>query len=133
MEITFPAWWVVPLAALASFAVGGLWYSPVVLGRRWQRLAGLSDDDLAGRNLTAVFGGSLVCALVGALVLALFVGGSASAGAGAAAGAAVGVGWIATALVTTALFERRPLGLALVDGGYQAVAYTLMGLIVGSG
>jgi hypothetical protein len=133
MEITFPAWWVVPVAALASFAVGGLWYSPVLFGRPWQRLAGLSDADLAGRNLAAVFGGSLLCALVGSLVLALFVGGEAGPAEGAAAGAAVGLGWIATALVTTALFERRPLGLALVNGGYQAVAYTLMGLVIGAG
>jgi hypothetical protein len=133
MEITFPAWWVVPVAALASFAVGGLWYSPVLFGRRWQRLVGLSDADLAGRNLAAVFGGSLLCALVGALVLALFVGGSAGPGEGTAAGAAVGVGWILTAFVTTALFERRPLGLALINGGYQVVAYTVMGLIVGLG
>lgn len=130
MDVSTPHLWVVPLAALASFLVGGLYYAPPVFGARWQRLCGLTDEQVAG-NRAAVFGGSLVAALVGALVLAFFLGGDAGVGFGALAGALVGVGWVTTALVTTYLFERRPLALALVDGGYHAVTYTVMGLIIG--
>jgi hypothetical protein len=123
--------WAAPLAALASFAVGAAWYAPPLLGRYWQRLCGLSDEQLRSGNRLAVFGGSFVAALVGAVVLAFFVGDDASAGFGALAGALVGAGWITTALVATYVFERRPIALALVDGGYHTVTYTVMGLLLG--
>ncbi len=130
MDVSTPNLWVVPLAALASFLVGGLYYAPPVLGGLWQRLCALTDEQMAG-NRAAVFGGSLVSALVGALVLAFFVGGDAGVGFGALAGALVGVGWVTTSFVTTYLFERRPMALAFVDGGYHAVTYTVMGVLIG--
>jgi len=133
MSDQLPALWTVPVAALAAFVVGGLWYSPPVFGRIWQRLAGLSDEDMRGRNLGAVFGGSFACALVAAAVLAPFVGAESGPGFGALAGALAGLGWVATGLITTALFERRPIALALVNGGYQTVSLTAMGLVIGLG
>ena len=133
MSDQLPALWTVPLAALAAFAVGGLWYAPPVFGRVWQRLAGLSDDDLRARSLGAVFGGSFACSLVAAAVLAPFIGADAGPGFGALAGALAGLGWVATGMVTTSLFERRPVALALLNGGYQTVSLTAMGLIIGLG
>jgi hypothetical protein len=39
------------LAAAASmFLVGGLWYSPVLFGKAWQREVGLSDEELKKRQ-----------------------------------------------------------------------------------
>lgn len=122
--------WAVSLAAVASFAVGALWYAPPVLGRLWQRLCGLPDEQLRSGDQLKVFGGAFVATLVGAVVLAFFLGSDAGIGFGVLAGALVGAGWITTAIVTTYLFERRPLPLALVDGGYHTVTYTVMGLII---
>ncbi len=45
------------VGTLAFFAVGGLWYSPLLFAKIWQRTVGLSDSDLRGRNQAAVFGG----------------------------------------------------------------------------
>jgi hypothetical protein len=133
MTDQLPALWTVPVAALASFLVGGVWYAPPVLGRVWQRLAGLSDEELRARNMVAVFGGSFAGALLAAAVLAPFVGREPGPAFGALAGALIGVGWVTTALVTTALFERRPVALALVNGGYQTLSYAAMGAIIGLG
>ena len=52
--------WAVLVAAVSGFVLGGLWYSPVLFGRAWQREAGLSDEQLKGTNMVFVFGLSFV-------------------------------------------------------------------------
>lgn len=117
-------------AAVVSFVVGGVWYSPLLFAGRWQRLSGVTDEQ-AQTGLVRVFGGSFALSLVMAVDLAAFVDPGASAGWGAVAGALAGAGWVAPAIGVVYLFERRPLGLILIDGGYHAVSFTLMGLTVG--
>lgn len=124
-------WFAVLAAAALTFVLGGLWYSPVLFGPSWQKLNGLSDEQVRAES-AKVFGGAVVCALIGSVNLAFFLGASATAGFGFAAGAATGVGWISTALATTYLFERRPGKLIAIDAGYHAVAYTLMGGLIGA-
>lgn len=124
-------WLAVLVAALLTFVLGGLWYSPLLFGRAWQRLAGL-DDAQAQSKLALTFGGAAVCALIASVNLAFFLGPTATVGFGAGAGAAAGVGWVATGLTTTFLFERRPLALTAIDAGYHAVAYTAMGALLGA-
>ena len=46
----------VAAGALATFVVGGLWYSPVLFGKAWQRETGLSDEQLARGNMLRIFG-----------------------------------------------------------------------------
>ncbi|MBK7830374.1 MAG: DUF1761 domain-containing protein [Nannocystis sp.] len=41
-------------------------------------------------------------------------------------------GWVAPALTTTFLFERRPRRLLAIDAGYHVVTFTLMGAILGA-
>jgi hypothetical protein len=31
------------VAALSSFVIGGMWYSPILFAKAWQREAGLTD------------------------------------------------------------------------------------------
>lgn len=120
-------------AALAMFAIGGLWYSPLLFARPWQGLVGLSDADLSASSPTKLFGLAFVAAVIAAANLALFLSGPTTTVAfGAAAGALAGIGWVATGLAITYLFERRPTGLWLIDAGYHAVAFTLMGAILGA-
>jgi uncharacterized protein YjeT (DUF2065 family) len=124
-------WLAVAVAASLTFVLGGVWYSPLLFGRAWQRLAGLSDAQV-GAHLARTFGGAAVCALIAATNLAFFLGPTATLGFGVGAGAAAGVGWVGTALATTFLFERRPLALIAIDAGYHAVAYTAMGALLGA-
>ncbi|NNK34276.1 MAG: DUF1761 domain-containing protein, partial [Xanthomonadales bacterium] len=44
------------IAALSAFILGGLWYSPLLFGKAWQREAGLSDEQLARSNKLLTFG-----------------------------------------------------------------------------
>ena len=49
----------------------------------------------------------------------------------AGAGFAAGLCWVAAALGIDYLFERRPLSLWLINGGYHMLQFTLFGLILG--
>jgi hypothetical protein len=118
-------------AALVSFVVGGVWYSPVLFGGVWMRETGLTDDTLRKRNMTVVFGGSFLLSLIIAFNLAAFLAGPPNLVWGMTAGALAGAGWVATGMGITYLFECRSLKLYLVDAGYHAVTFVIMGGILG--
>ena len=122
-------WLAVVVAALATFLVGGLWYSPLLVERPWRAAVG----ELPPGNQARIFGLSFVASLIGAVNLAFFLSGpTTTLSFGITAGALVGLGWLATGLATTYLFERRPLRLWLIDAGYHAVTFMLMGVILGA-
>ena len=50
---------------------------------------------------------------------------------GLTAGALAGIGWVAASFGITYLFERKSMKLFLVNAGYQAVTYIVMGGILG--
>ena len=122
-------WWGVLLAALSGFVIGGLWYS-LLFAKPWQRAAGVDDAQLR-RGVVLAFVGTFVLSLVMAAALAAFIGPN-GAGFGAAAGAVAGVAWVVAAFGVNYLFERRSLSLFAINGGYNAVTFTVMGAIVGA-
>lgn len=123
-------WLAVGAAAVSSFVIGGLWYGPV-FGKEWMRATGITEEQAARASTGKIFGVSLLLQLVAAAVLAMFIGAEATVGFAVAAGASVGVFWIAPALGVVYLFEQRSFVHWAVNAGYHAVAFTVMGLILG--
>lgn len=123
-------WFAILVAALISFVIGGLWYSPLLFGKAWMQEMGFSESDTQG-NMGKIFGLTFVLALVIAINLAAFLGPEATLAWGLAAGALAGIGWVATAIGILYLFERRSLRLYMINAGYHAVTFTLMGGILG--
>lgn len=123
--------WAVLVASLATFIIGGLWYSPLLFAKPWMAANGLREEDLKGADMGKIFGGSLVLQLISVFVLAMFVGATSGAAFCITAGFLVGVGWVATSLGVLYLFERRPLKLWLINAGYHTVAFTTAGAILG--
>jgi hypothetical protein len=110
--------------------IGGLWYGPL-FGKIWMRLSG-HQPGAPGNNSTALtFGLTPVLNLIIATSLALFIGGG-NWQFGLFAGLAAGLTFVAMALGVIYLFESRPLGLWLVNAGYQVVVFTVMGTIIGA-
>ncbi len=118
-------------AALLSFALGGLWYSPLMFSKSWMRESGLTEEQARKPPLARIFGLSALASLVMAFNLAAFIGAKASLSFGLFAGAAAGIGWVAMSLGVIYLFEQRSLKLWLINSGYQVLAYTLMGGLIG--
>lgn len=123
-------WLAVLAAAFSSFLLGGIWYS-ALFAKRWQAAAGLSDAQVASGNKAVIFGGAFVLALISSAVFAMFLGPKPSLALGVGAGAAAGLCWVAASFGMNHLFERRPLRLFLINGGYHTLQFTLIGAILG--
>ena len=120
-------------AAVSTFVIGGLWYSPALFHRSWMSANGFAEADLAKGSAGKIFGSAFVLAVLMAANLAAFLSGPETTTAwGATAGALTGLGWVAPAIGTIALFERRPAAYIAINGGYFAVAFVVMGAILGA-
>jgi hypothetical protein len=124
--------WAVLVAAVATFLIGGLWYSPVLFARVWQREAGLSDERLRNGHPGLIFGLAFVLAVIAAFVFAMFLGPRPQLAFAVGAGFAAGLAWVAASLGIIYLFERRSLALFLINGGYVTLAFTAIGAILGA-
>jgi hypothetical protein len=124
--------WAILAAAVSAFLLGGLWYSPLLFARAWQRASGQTAADNDAQNRVRIFSLAFVLTLVMAVNLAMFLDAPATTLTwGATAGFLAGFGWVALSFGVVGLFESRPLSYVLVNGGYLVVAFVVMGAIIG--
>ncbi|MCC6921031.1 MAG: DUF1761 domain-containing protein [Alphaproteobacteria bacterium] len=121
-------WIAVLVATVSAFVLGGLWYSPLLFAKAWMAGAKLTEAEVSG-NMGAVFGQAIVAALVTAMAFGWFVGNGMSVRDGVTVGAITGLGLVTASLALNYAFERRPLSLLLINGGYYIVQFVLYGLI----
>lgn len=124
-------WLSVIVAALSAFALGGLWYSPLLFSNRWMKETGIKRDSPGQNSMPTVFGVSFILSLVASFFLAMFIGKDAGAGFGTLAGFMAGIGWVFTFMGISYLFESRSMVLFLINAGYSVLSLTIMGLIIG--
>lgn len=129
-------WIAVLVAALSGFVIGSLWYGPL-FQKPWMRHSGMTFEKGAQGNMPLTFGGAYVLNVIVATGIGLALQGvspDSSVGAlcGALIGGMAGVLFMAPALGVIYLFEQRPLGLWLVNAGYQVVNFAAMGAILGA-
>lgn len=121
------------VAALSTFVLGGLWYSPMLFGKAWMQLNNFTAADLQAFSKARMFGCSFVFSLVMALNLAMFLAGSTTDVIwGMTAGALAGLGWVAMAIAIIGVFENKSWTYILINGGYMIVAFIVMGAILGA-
>lgn len=127
-----PVDWIASLVATVSaFFLGGLWYSPALFAKAWQRETGLSDEQLNAASKGKIFGLSFVLSFIAAVVFSMFVGPDPALGFAIGAGVSVGAFWVATSFGVNYLFELKSGKLWLINGGYHTVQFTLYGIIFG--
>jgi hypothetical protein len=122
--------WAVLVAALSGFVLGGLWYSPVLFGKAWQKETGLSDEQLAQANMALIFGLAFVLCVIASFVFAMFLGPRPPLALGLGAGFSAGLCWVGASFGINYLFERKSLKLFLINAGYHTLQFTLIGLIL---
>lgn len=125
-------WLAVVAAAVSSFILGGIWYSPLLFGNVWMKQNGFTVETVRSGNKGRIFGWSFLLSLIMAINLAMFLN-SPEIGImlGLTYGLLAGV-WAFCAIAIIALFEFKGLTYILVNGGYALVALGLMGLIIGA-
>ena len=120
------------VATVAGFVLGGLWYSPVVLGSAWLRALGKQTDELG--NPSAAMSATFISCLLSAFVMALAVAtaDASSALSGALVGLVLGVGLVAAAMLSDHLFGGGSLALFCIQAGYRVAQLVLMGALLGA-
>lgn len=132
IAFAFVNWWAVLAATVATFLIGGLWYSPIVFGRSWiaeNKFPGRGGSD---RNIGAIFVVALVLQWLCASLLAAVLGPNSDLIYGIRVGFLVGVFFVGAAMGITYLFERKSWKLYAINAGYHVVSFIVMGAILGS-
>ncbi len=122
----------VVVAAISTFLIGGLWYSPILFSKAWMRENNFTEEDLKSHSAARKFGVSFLMALIMAVNLAAFLGDKADVTFGATAGFLTGAGWVLTGIAVIGVFENKSWRYILINGGYHTVAFTVMGVILGA-
>jgi hypothetical protein len=139
-------WLAVLVAAIVIFALGGLWYSPVLFMKKWIALQNRTEEQMraeaAAANMPVMYVSAFVTALLTAVVMAHLLGHLSaavdpnvmrpSAAHGAAFGFACWLGFAAPTSYGTAIFSGKPKQLWLIDSTYNLVAFMLAGAILGA-
>jgi hypothetical protein len=130
--------WAVLGAAVATMAIGFLWYSPLLFAKPWMIAMGYDPEDkskLAEMQKSAgpLYGISFLASMVSAFVLGKIIYHLTidTALYGMKVGFAVWLGFVATVQLTDKLFGKRPMKLFLINTGYQLACYLAMGAILG--
>jgi len=139
MQVPAVNWLAVFAAAIVMFALGGLWYSPVLFVKRWLALQGRTEEQeraqAAAANMPLMYTSAFICSLITAIVMAHILAYTASiTPPGAVHGAFFGflawLGFVAPTTYTTAMFSGKPKQLWLIDSTYYLVSFILAGLIL---
>ena len=125
-------WLAVLVAGVAYFALGAIWYS-FIFKNSWIRLSGVNiNDPNAKKGVGGVMLTSLLLMIVCSIGLALFLSrvGPSSWMSGAKVGLIAGICFSATAMSISYLYEKRPLGLHLINAGYNVAGCVIAGIIL---
>lgn len=123
------------IAAIVFMIIGSLWYSPLLFGKLWMKLSGLSKKDIdkakkkgMGKIYLAAFIGSIITALV--LEYLIDILGYNDFITGAFSGLIIWI-FIAVVMLNGVLWEGKSVALYLINILYQFVALILTGGILG--
>lgn len=121
------------VAGVASMIIGYVWYGPL-FGKNWMKLVGISQQDIeAGKKeMPKTYGLMYVSSIVMAYVLAVFIYYAAATDivSGAMVGFWAWLGFVATVMSGSVLFEKRPVNLYYLNAGYNLVTLVVMGAII---
>jgi hypothetical protein len=119
------------IAAIANFVIGFIWYSPPVFGKIWMKLASIKPkNDKSAMMRGMVLG--LLTSFVMACTLAYVVeyAQATTLMDGAMVGFWIWLGFVATILMGTVLWEGKSWKLYLLNAAYYLVSLKIMGAII---
>lgn len=116
---------------LLCFGLGAVWYGPL-FSRAWMAENGFTMESIKKDfNPLKLYGTTFVMSLLASYVFGLAVGPDPDLLYAVGSGVAIGVCWVATSIATSYLFEGKSLRHFLINAGYHAVQFGLIGLAFG--
>ena len=133
MDLGAVNWIAVVVAAVASMALGFVWY--MVLGNQWMGALGKTREQImASGNQAAPFIIAFLMQLVMAYSLALFTPrlmGSTTLVNGLIVGFHVWLGFVITSMIINHRYQGSKWSLTLIDGGYLLGVLLVEGAVIG--
>ncbi|MDQ6828392.1 MAG: DUF1761 domain-containing protein [Gemmatimonadota bacterium] len=120
------------VAGIAIFALGGLWYSPVLFAKKWMELRGITEAEMKTESLPLQYAMVFLCGLITAWVMAVILNHFPNLTLTRALEAAF-LCWLGFAAVTsyaTAIFSMKPKALWLIDSGFNLVSFLVAAAIL---
>jgi hypothetical protein len=125
-------WIAIVVAAVASMALGAVWY--MVLAKQWMAALGKTRDQVAMGGSVTPFIIAFVMELVMAYSLALFVPrimGSTTVTNGLIVAFHVWLGFVITSMIINHRYQGNKWSLTVIDGGYLLGVLLVQGLVIG--
>lgn len=121
------------VAALVGFALGHLWYSPVLFGKQWMAETGIIPDPAKMKaEMPKMLGTGFLMSFLSAYALAVLMSlsGIASPADGIKLAVVVWLGFMAVVHYQGVLYGGASRRLFLIQSGYDLAALAVMGLIL---
>jgi hypothetical protein len=117
------------VASLATFLIGGIWYSPLMFLNAWLKDMGISESKPG--HPVKVFGLAFIYSVVACAVLSTFIEVGSGVIEGALLGLKVGIGFVLCSFGVNYQFANRSFRVLAIDGGYHSIQFIVFGAILG--
>ncbi len=123
----------IPVAAVASFAFGAVWY--MTLAKPWMAATGRTEEELKSGVTPLIYVVTFICQLVMAFVLAGVIGhlgsGEVTVSNGLISGGLVWLGFVITSMIVNHGYQGASRMLTVIDGGHWLGVLLIQGLLIG--
>ena len=119
------------VATVVYFAIGALWYNKALFGSAWlamQPQIDMTKKEGMAKLMVITFILTLVCVFITATMVSAT--GAATVADGINLGARLAIGFMATSILITFMYESRPMKLFLIDAGYHFVGIVVAAIIL---
>jgi hypothetical protein len=120
------------VSSIIYFALGSLWYSPVMFGPAWQKLVNITMKP-DKNQMIKIFGSTFILIIISITFMDYFMLmlGVNDALTGLGIGFLCGFGFVVTTSGINSLFLGKPFKLFLIDTGYHLSGFLISGSILG--
>ena len=124
------------VAAVISFFIGALWYSPLLFARQWVQATGKTKEEIEKGSSTFAYVLTFIAWLIATYVLAVIIDYSVGLDSspqflyGILAAFLCWFGFVAAISLIHNLFAQRPIILWFIDSGYVLLAFLISGAIL---
>ena len=130
-----PYYLVILISAIISMVLGSLWYSPILFGKQWIKLMGISKKDMGknkNKGMVKSYTVLFISSLVTIYVLSMFTSllGASTFLQGMLIGFWIWLGFFATTMLGSVLWEKKPFSLYAINVSYHLVNLLIIGGIL---
>lgn len=129
--------WSIVVASIVSFAIGAIWYSPILFGREWLALTKNKEPDVEDSEKKSILG-KYVIHFIGTVISFCVFGfiisfsNSYNSLDGAFFGFLIWLGFIATTMMGDYLWNKSPFKLFMINSIGSLISLIVGGAIIGA-